>query len=464
MQHFPVFMAVAGRRIVVAGGGEAACAKLRLLLRTEAQIHVFATKPALEIRRWAEAGRLVLHRRALEAPDLSGAVLAYGAEEDRAADGQLAEWARAAGVPHNIVDDLDRSAFLTPALVDRDPVVVAIGTEGAAPVLARRIKADLEERLPTSLGMLARAAAGFRRAAEALPAGAARRAFWSAFFETAGPEAARNGGAGEVADALRRLLGRHLARAPRTGFVEFVGAGPGDPDLLTLRARRALDRADVVVHDRLVTAGVLDLARREALLIDVGKEGFGPSTPQEAIHALLVEHARAGRHVVRLKGGDPSVFGRLEEEIAAVESAGLAWSVVPGITAASAAAAAIGQPLTARGRNAGLRLLTGHDAAGLAEHDWRALARPGEVAAIYMGRRAARRMQGRLLMHGADPSTPVSVVENAGRAGQRVLATTLARLEPDLSDAGMSGPVLILYGLAPRLAGAALPGLEEVAS
>jgi len=216
-----------------------------------------------------------------------------------------------------------------------------------------------------------------------------------------------------------------------------------------------------VVYDRLVGAGVLELARREALMIPVGKEGFGPSTPQSEINDILVAHGRAGAQVVRLKGGDATVFGRLDEEIDAIETARIGFTIVPGITAASAAVAAIGQSLTRRGRNDSVRLMTGHDMQGFADHDWADLARPGDVAAIYMGKRAARFIQGRLLMHGADPATPVTVVENASRPDQRVLASTLARLADDLSAADLSGPALTLYGLAPRAAQQALTSVLQ---
>ena len=211
-----------------------------------------------------------------------------------------------------------------------------------------------------------------------------------------------------------------------------------------------------MIHDRLVTPEILELARREALILDVGKEGFGPSTDQAEINAALVEHARKGAHVVRLKSGDPTIFGRLDEEIDAVVASGIDYGVVPGITAASASVATIGKSLTKRGRNASARLLTGHDMKGFAEHDWAGLAREGQVAAIYMGKRSARFVQGRLMMHGADPATPITVIENASRPDQRILATTLSRLEPDLTEAALGGPALMLFGLAPRDARAAL--------
>ncbi|WP_210527775.1 siroheme synthase CysG [Rubellimicrobium arenae] len=463
MQHFPVFMAVKGRRIVVSGGGDAALAKLRLLLKTEARIEVYAPEAEPEIVQWANEGRITLYRRAIGAADLMGAVLAYGADEDDLLDARFAAFAAETRVPHNIVDNLEDSGFITPAIVDRDPVVVAIGTEGAAPVLARAIKADLEARLPSSLGFLTRVGRSFRQAAEQLPFGRRRRDFWADYYGQVGPQAMSRGGEGAVAPALARLLADHLTDAPRKGHVDFVGAGPGDPDLLTVRARRALDAADVVIHDRLVTPAILDLARREAVIIDAGKEGFGPSTPQAEIDALIVKHAGKGRHVVRLKGGDPTVFGRLDEEVEAVEAAGISFAIIPGITAASAAVAAIGQSLTRRGRNSSVRLLTGHDVKGFADHDWKALARPGEVAAIYMGKSSARFVQGRLLMHGCDPQTPVTVVENASRADQRILSTTVAEMEPAMSEARLDGPALTFIGLAPRAAQADIRNLVQEA-
>lgn len=246
-----------------------------------------------------------------------------------------------------------------------------------------------------------------------------------------------------------------------TGHIAFVGAGPGDPELLTLKALKSLQTADIVIHDRLVSSEVLDLAGTQAVLINVGKQGFGLSTRQEDINALIVEHAAGGAQVVRLKGGDPTIFGRLDEEIDAAEAAGIPWHVVPGITAASASVATIGQSLTKRGRNTSVRLLTGHDMKGFADHDWKALARPGEVAAIYMGKKSARFIQGRLIMHGADRATPVTVIENASRPDQRVLATTLGTLPVDLAAAGFDGPALTFYGLAPREAQSSITEISQ---
>jgi uroporphyrin-III C-methyltransferase/precorrin-2 dehydrogenase/sirohydrochlorin ferrochelatase len=453
MNHFPIFLATAGRSIVLSGGGEAALAKLRLLMKSQAAITVFAPEADAQIATWATQGKLTLVPRALQAGDTAGAALFYAADEDEAEDARTAAIARADGALVNIVDNLHDSEFITPAIVDRDPVTVAIGTEGAAPVLARAIKADLEERLPTTLGTLARIGKAFRGAADALPFGRARRDFWRDYYFTSGPRAMASG-EDAVRPALDDLLDSHLARTARDGHVAFVGAGPGDPELLTLKARRALDEADVVIHDRLISPEILELARREAVMVDAGKEGFGPSMSQEDINALIVEHARTGAQVVRLKSGDATVFGRLDEEIDAVTEAGIGWHIVPGITSASAAVAAIGQSLTKRNRNSSVRFLTGHDMKGFADHDWAALARPGEVAAIYRGKKTARFIQGRLMMHGADRATPVTVIENASRPEQRIVGTTLADLPQTLTDADMTGPALMFYGLAPRAAAA----------
>jgi uroporphyrin-III C-methyltransferase/precorrin-2 dehydrogenase/sirohydrochlorin ferrochelatase len=452
MKHFPIFLAVEGRRIVLSGGGEAALAKLRLLFKTESHITVFAPTPALEIENWAAEGRLTLQRRVMAPGDTLCAALFYAADEDEREDARTSAIARADGALVNIVDNLEDSQFITPAIVDRDPVTVAIGTEGAAPVLARSIKANVEARLPATLGTLARIGKAFRKAVEVLPMGRRRRDFWAEFYFNEGPRALEDGGEVKVNNTLQALLKKHETAPDRVGHVAFVGAGPGDPELLTLKARKALDTANVVIHDRLVTPEILELARREAVLINAGKEGFGPSMTQDEINARITQHAAQGAQVVRLKGGDPTVFGRLDDEIEAVEAAGIAWHIVPGITAASASVASIGQSLTQRGRNASARILTGHDMKGFADQDWQALARPGEVAAIYMGKRAARFIQGRLMMHGAARGTPVTVIENASRPGQRVIGSTLEQLPQDLEAAKVTGPALMVYGLSPRAA------------
>ena len=329
MHHFPIFLDVAGKAIVLSGGGAAALAKLRLLLKTQAQIHVFASDPAPEIEAWAAAQRLSLHRRPMEAADLTDAALAYAASEDTAEDARVAGLARAQGVLINVVDDLEQSAFITPAIIDRDPVTVAIGTEGAAPVLARAIKRDVEALLPQSLGLLARIGKRFRARAEALPHGRPRRDFWSGFYFGSGPRAAALG-VDALEAALERDLARHLAATARPGHVAFAGTGPGDADLLTLRARRALDEADVVIHDARIAPEILDLARREATILAVD-----PSTPAREIATQLIAHAQSGAQIVRLKAGDAARSGELAAEIEAVGAAGIGITLIPGIAEAA---------------------------------------------------------------------------------------------------------------------------------
>lgn len=247
---------------------------------------------------------------------------------------------------------------------------------------------------------------------------------------------------------------------PAQGQIAFVGAGPGDPGLLTLHAVRALEAADVILHDRLVSDQILDLAGAQAQKIYVGKKGFGASVAQDDINAQMIAQAQAGKSVVRLKAGDPTVYGRLDEEIDAAQEAGIDWSIIPGITAASAAVAEIGQSLTKRGRNAALQFLTAHDMQGFADHDWRRLAQNGSVAAIYMGKKAAHFVQGRLLMHGANAATPITVIENASRPDQVILTTTIGAFSADLAAAALTGPAITFLGLAPRAAQAALAQQE----
>ncbi|MEM9710036.1 MAG: siroheme synthase CysG [Pseudomonadota bacterium] len=446
MRHFPVFLDTRESLIVVCGGGACAVAKLRLLLKTEAQVDVFAPEAGPEVEAWAEEGQLNLFRRDATINDIAGAILLYAAHDDEAQDHEVRRLGWAANVPTLIVDNLEASDFITPAIVDRSPVTVAIGTEGSAPVLARKIKAEVEESLPDALGPLTALGRDFRPHAERIPQGRRRRDFWSEFYFDYGPKTLPFGEEA-VNDALHAAVARFERDEERPGHVHFVGAGPGDPDLLTLKARNIIHEADVVIHDGLVPQAILELARREATIISVAKSGFGPSWSQDDINALLVEHG-ASAQVVRLKGGDGGVFGRLDEELDVLAEAEISFSVIPGITAAAAAAAAIGVSLTRRGRNSALQVLTGRDLEGFADHDWEKLAQPDTVAAIYMFRSAAHFICGRLLMHGADETTPVTIVFNASRPDQHVVATTLREL-PSAFE-GPKGPAVLLFGIAPR--------------
>ena len=446
MDYLPVFVETRGQRIIVVGTGQMAEAKCRTVLKTSAQVILITEAPTDAMQTWADAGRLSLIRRACTQSDLEGARMVYAASEDPDINARIAGWARAKGAWVNVLDTPDDCDFITPALVDRDPVVVAIGTEGAAPVLARQLKADIESMLPQHLGRLAQAAAAFRdRVSERLTPGRPRRNFWKAFF--GGWSAVDALSEGQMERVLSELLDRHALEAPPEGAVAFVGAGPGDPELLTLKARRVIHEADVVVYDRLVGSEILDLARKEAKFIDVGKKGFGAAVSQQTINAHLVREASQGSFVVRLKGGDPSIFGRLDEELSHVTSAGIATEVVPGVTAASAAAATLQVSLTRRNRNSSMTFLTAHDAKGFAEHDWQQLVRSGQSLAVYMGRKTANFLQGRLLMHGASEYLPVTCIENISLPTQRAFCSDLGDFATRLDSEDYSGPLLILVGI-----------------
>ena len=324
MQHFPIFVATPNQRIVVAGVGDAAIAKLRLLLKTQAAIFVFGSNAHADIRNFASLGKITLIERSLVEGDVTGAVLFYGASENAAEDARTASIARTEGALVNIVDNLADSDFITPAIVDRDPVTVAIGTEGAAPVLARAIKADLEERLPPSLGTLAKIGKTFRHAVDVLPFGRKRRSFWSDFYFKSGPAAFNEHGAGGVLPALEALLDEHVMDDPMRANVDLVGAGPGDPELLTLKARKAIDRADVIVHDADIPVEILELARREATIVNT-------LNSNETAQTLTLAYAADGAHVVRLKLG----AGTPDTIITACIDAGISCAVIPGLATAS---------------------------------------------------------------------------------------------------------------------------------
>jgi uroporphyrin-III C-methyltransferase/precorrin-2 dehydrogenase/sirohydrochlorin ferrochelatase len=442
---FPAFHKVSGRVVAVVGDGPAAAAKVRLLLETEAAIRLVAEAPVGELIELIGRGGIEHVARPFLPEDLEGAVLVFTATGERARDAEVVAAARAAGVPANAVDSPELCDFLTPALVNRAPVAVAIGSAGAGPVLTQKLRARIEALLPMRLGALARLAECFRGAAERLlPKGAPRRAFWSAFFEGAVAAAALGGRPEEA----RRLAFRLLSGAGggERGFVWIVGAGPGATDLLTLRAHRLLLEADVVVHDALVPESVVAMGRRDAERIAVGKRKAKAAVAQDDINAILIREASRGRRVVRLKAGDPLVFGRAGEEMAALRAAGVPFEVVPGVTAAFAAAAEAEIPLTLRGVSSSLIFATGHSASREGA-DWTALARAGATVAVYMGRSAAGEIAAGLIAAGLDAKTPVAVIESASRADARRFAGTLGDLRA-YAGAADDAPALILIGRA----------------
>ena len=455
MRHFPIFLAVSGRRVAVSGGGAAALAKLRILLKTEARIEVRAEAPLPEIEAFARDGRLLLERRRFAPGDARGRVLIYAANEEPTEDARVADIARAEGALINIVDNLEDSAFLTPAIVDRDPVVVAIGTEGAAPVLARRIKAEIEERLPMALGLLARLGKAFRPMAAALSSGRARREFWSEFYLSAGPAAAAQGSEAQVEAELEKLLARHRARRAPAGRVSFVGAGPGDPDLLTLKARKALDAADVVVHDRAVSGAVLELARREAAIIAADRSVPDSTSPE--VGAMIAERASRGAWVVRLVPGDPSASIGLREEIANVEAAGLDWDIAPGIPESASATEAPGRLRACGNRIHSVRPSADRDQAKSSGRNRPTPPRPRAVASLRAEEAGARIVQKLSTSPVALQATPEGIAGNANHPGRRFGATPRTEIAAALAKSEMpeAGPGndLPAASAAPELVG-----------
>ncbi len=446
LRFFPVSYDVAGRRLILVGGGEEAVAKLRLLLRTEGNPAVFATQVSPGLAALTEAHGVPVSLRDPVPADFAGAALLFVATGDAARDAAIADMGRAAGIPVNVVDRLELCDFAIPAIVDRAPVSVAIATDGHAPVLAQRVRAAVETLLAPEFGRLGDLARTVREnVCAALPTNAQRRRFWTSLFDGRGAELAL---AGDAEGARRHALSALAEPVDEDGVVWLIGAGPGAEDLLTLRAQRLLQQADVIVHDQLVPEAVVDMGRRDAERILVGKAKGRHSVTQSAINDLLVQLAREGRRVARLKAGDPLVFGRGGEEIAALRAAGIRYTVVPGVTAALAAAADYAVPLTLRGVSSSVVFATGHGAGGSEPNGWPEVARSGGTIGIYMGRSVAAETFERLVRHGVSPATPVAAIENAGRADSRALVGPLSDLPELAFRDDLDGPVLILVGEA----------------
>lgn len=458
LNAFPVFMRVDGEAVAIVGNGEEALAKARLLAQSSAALRVIAEDADPELLSFIAAAGAVHVDAAYDAAQIEGAAMVFAASGDEALDRRVAEDARRLGIPVNAVDRPELCDFFTPALVNRAPVAIAIGTEGAGPVLAQLLRARIDRLLSPSLGRLAALAASLRTAAEQLPKGNRRR-FWSDFFAGAPAKAVE---AGEFDKAHEAALDLLASDAPAAGHIALVGAGPGAEDLLTLRAHRLLMEADAIVYDALVPEAIVAMGRRDAERLPVGKRKGCHSKSQEEINALLIELGRAGKRVVRLKSGDPLVFGRAGEEMAALREAGVAYEVVPGVTAAFAAAADFELPLTLRGVSSSMVFTTGHDLKGNSLPDWAKLAISGATVAVYMGRSVAAEVAGRLIEAGLSPDTAVAVVENASLGNRRRFHGTLADL-PSLEErADLTGPVMTIIGDA--VAGANFERSEPLAA
>lgn len=443
----PVFLDLNGRRAVVAGGSEGAAWKAELLAAAGASVHVHAPREALsdEMRLLLEANAsLIHHDRPWDADCLGGAAVALADAEDEAEAAAFEQAARLAGAACNVIDKPAFCHFQFGSIVNRSPVVVGISTSGAAPILGQALRLRIETLLPPALADWAALARDLRdRVAERLAPGPRRRAFWERLTALAFGPAPTTASERALREAI--ALG---ASAEQRGHVTFVGAGPGDAELLTLKAVRALQAADVILFDDLVSDEVLELARREAKRILVGKRAGRPSCKQHEINGMMVSLAKAGRRVVRLKSGDPMIFGRAAEEMAALDAEGIAHDVVPGITAGLAMAAALGLSLTDRDRARSVQFVTGHSKHGglPRDIDWRAIAAPSATTIFYMGGRTAAEIAARLIGEGLSPEAPVAVAADLGRKSQRMALTTLAGLAETTRGIEGNAPVLIGIG------------------
>lgn len=451
MKWLPVFLDVRRGPVLLVGGGELARAKLRILLAAQAEVRWHATDGDHDLAGLdpVAAERITFDTRDPTQIDFGGviAVLCAGAGEVGLA---VAARARALGVPVNVMDDLAHSSFIFPAIVDRGDVVVAIGTGGASPVVARRVRERIEALLPSRIGDLAAFIGNWRKAIHArLPEFALRRRFWERVVDGSIGAAVLAGRCDE-ADAALRAISDPPAFAGATrngveGHVTLVGAGPGDPDLLTVKALRALQDADVVFYDELVSPEILDRIRRDAARVPVGRRIGKPGIGQEAVNRLLIEAAREGRRAVRLKGGDGYVFGRGGEEVNALRAAGVAYTVVPGITAALGAAAEFEVPLTYRHEARRVTFLTAHKATDAADVDWSALTDLEMTVVVYMGMTAAPAVRAGLLAAGRSPLTPVGVFARVTRPDSRAAVGVLDDL-PELATQVDGGPAILVIG------------------
>lgn len=458
MDYFPIFLRIRGRRCLVVGGGAVAARKSRQLLRAGARVVVLAPQLHPALASLAAGGRVRHLRSGFEPSRVRGSALVVAATGDRAVNRRVYVACRRAGIPVNAVDDAAASTYITPAVIDRSPLLIAISSAGRAPLLARMLRGRLESLLPARYGRVAEIAGEFReRVARRLHTGAQRLRFWEGVLEGVATEHVLAG-----RETAGRLALHHALRQaerdgePGQGEVYLVGAGPGDPDLLTFRAMRLMQRADVVLYDRLVSREVLDLVRRDAGRIYVGKARSAHSVPQDRINGLLVELARQGRRVLRLKGGDPFLFGRGGEEIESLRGEGIPFQVVPGITAAGGCASYAGIPLTHRDHAHACQFITGHRAGEPEGLDWQALARPGQTLVFYMGLGRLEEICRNLRSAGMAGQMPAAVIEQGTMPGQRTITGTIRDLPDRVAERGIQAPALVIVGgvvaLRPRLA------------
>ncbi|MFJ3487314.1 siroheme synthase CysG [Pseudomonas sp. NPDC090202] len=445
MEFLPLFHKLQGARVLVVGGGEIALRKSRLLADAGAVLRVVAPEIGTELRELIDTSSGEQLLRGYSEADLHGCVLVIAATDDEALNAQVSADSRQRGVPVNVVDAPALCSVIFPAIVDRSPLVVAVSSGGDAPVLARLIRAKLETWIPPAYGQLAGLAARFRHQVKNLfPNVQQRRAFWEDVFQ--GPIAERQlaGQGGEAERLLQAKIDGDAPQAP--GEVYLVGAGPGDPDLLTFRALRLMQQADVVLYDRLVAPAILELCRRDADRVYVGKQRADHALPQDLINQQLVVLAKQGKRVLRLKGGDPFIFGRGGEEIEELAAHGIPFQVVPGITAASGCAAYAGIPLTHRDYAQSVRFVTGHLKDGTSDLPWHDLVSPAQTLVFYMGLIGLPIICSELVKHGRSADTPAALIQQGTTANQRVFTGTLANLPQLVAEHEVHAPTLVIVG------------------
>jgi len=449
MDHLPIFLNVKGTRSLVVGGGFLAARKADLLLRAGCKLTVLAPTLGDELSHLAQTHDFDHKTSELTAGDLRGCKVVFGCSCDDAINRKLCDLAAAAGILVNITDDPGSCDFIMPAVVDRSPLLVAIASSGTSPLLTRMLRARFETEIPAAYGRLAEFAGSYRdRIKKSIPNGTRRRRFWETMI--AGPVAEHvfSGQLEQAESLMENLLDEAEIDGgqPPIGEVYLVGTGPGDPDLLTFRALRLMQQADVVLYDRLIGDGILTLVRRDAQRIYVGKRPKDHTVPQQEIGEMMIRLAQEGKRVLRLKGGDPFVFGRGGEEIEALSENGITFQVIPGITAAVGCASYAGIPLTHRDHAQGCVFVTGHEKDGKLDLNWDVLIQPGQTVVVYMGLSSIDSIAEGFMTHGADPETPAAVVENGTRAGQRVITGTLTSLPGKTAAAEIKSPALIIVG------------------
>ncbi|MGM3388125.1 siroheme synthase CysG [Stutzerimonas stutzeri] len=445
MEFLPLFHNLKRQTVLVVGGGEIALRKARLLSEAGAVLRVVAPEIEAQLIELIEQGGGRLLVRGYAPEDLNDCVLAIAATDDEALNERVSQDARVRGLPVNVVDSPQLCSVIFPAIVDRSPLVIAVSSGGDAPVLARLIRARIETWIPAVYGQLAGLAKRFRAQVKAsLPDVQQRRVFWEEVFDGPVAERALAGQMHEAEHMLQEKLDGALPKA--LGEVYLVGAGPGDPDLLTFRALRLMQQADVVLYDRLVAPAILDLCRRDADRIYVGKRRAEHAVPQQEINQLLVSLAKAGKRVLRLKGGDPFIFGRGGEEIEELAAHSVPFQVVPGITAASGCAAYAGIPLTHRDYAQSVRFVTGHLKDGSCDLPWTELVAPSQTLVFYMGLVGLPVICQQLIAHGRADSTPVALIQQGTTHNQRVFTGTLADLPSRIANEQVQAPTLVIVG------------------